>query len=92
MGVQLLVFPPPVGDLNDVPTVFLEGDNVLIAIIELHEIEFILSGAHDLDALELIVEFLSKFGEIWLILISGGVSNLFVICWRSVGAWSRIGT
>ena len=55
---------PRVGDFDDVPTILAKRDDVLVSVVQFHEIEFVLTGVDDFDALELVVEFLSQLVEV----------------------------
>jgi hypothetical protein len=55
---------PGFGHLDAVAAVFAERDDVLLAVVQFHEVEFVLSGFDDADTLELLVEFLPEFGDV----------------------------
>ncbi|GAB7009806.1 hypothetical protein JCM31271_17490 [Halorubrum trueperi] len=78
--LNLLVRDPPrVGHLDHVSTVFLQGDDVFLAVVQFHQIQLVLPGTHDPYALELFVEFFSKFTDVR----TGVIRSVGIWCVRS---------
>jgi hypothetical protein len=59
---------PALWHLDGVLAVFLESDDVLLTVVQFHEIEFVLAGCEDANRLELLVELFTEFVEVWLVL------------------------
>src|SRR6056297_3324576 len=58
--IAVVAVAPGVGNVDDVSAVLLQRDDILVAVVEFHQIEFVLTRPDDLDALELFVELFAE--------------------------------